>query len=439
LILADTLRADRLGSYGSRQGLTPSLDELASGAVVFSNTYAASSWTLPSVASLFTSRYPSQHHVVTFPSMLAADEVTLATKLAALNYRAGGFSAHPSVVNAIGRRSFDTWPTYDGEPKTRADRVNRSALTWLDSVWNRSTQQPVFLYLHYMETHPLYAPPEPYLHRWQGPGDGPTLTAAAEQKFLKLRFADLTDQEVARLRFLYDGEVAALDAALRALFTELSGRGFLERCIVIVTADHGEEFREHGGMMHGLTLYNESIRVPLILKAPGYSQRVVAENVSLVDVAPTLFDVLGQPPEPRFEGRSLLPLLRGKSLGDGKILSQLPADDIGELRRAMGLEVTGDYRRHVEAFIAGQAKLLLSPAGTTEVYDLAHDQREAAPNTPVTPQTEVLLSALRKATAAFDDRAGLAAHGPPLDEAATERLRSLGYVGDDAGQGQGSR
>ena len=433
LIVADTLRADRLGSYGNREGLTPFLDEVASTAIVFSNTYAQSSWTSSSIASLFTSRYPSQHHIISFTSKLADDEITLATKLRALDYRTGGFSANLLLAPALGYgQGFDSWQVYAADPKPRGDQVNREALRWVDTVWSAATRQPVFLYLQYMEPHAPYAPPEPYRSQLQRLGDGSANPATASQKLIDLRFAELTTQEVDLLRSLYDAEVAALDAQLRALFGELGKRGFLDRCIVVITADHGEEFGEHGGMMHAFTLYNESIRVPLILRVPGYDKRVVTDNASLVDLAPTLLDLLGLRPEPRFEGRSLVPLLAGKPLADGRVLSQLEADVIPDVRRARGIkEVPGDSRRHSAAFIAGSAKLLLSPAGATELYDLAHDPAEATPNPPAAmSQSTNLLSGFHQTIAQLARRVSVPAQTAPLDDAAKERLRSLGYVGD---------
>src|SRR5439155_10696408 len=114
------------------------------------------------------------------------------------------------------------------------------------------------------------------------------------------------------LSSLYDGEVAYVDAELAHLFAEISARRILDDAVVIVTADHGEEFREHGFLAHGVNLYNTTLRVPAIVLAPGYAARSVADDVSLLDVAPTVLDLLQLPREPTFEGRSLVPLLAGR-------------------------------------------------------------------------------------------------------------------------------
>ena len=178
------------------------------------------------------------------------------------------------------------------------------------------------------------------------------------------------------LQSLYDAEVAAVDAELRQLFAELERRGFLDDAFVIVTADHGEEFWDHGNLTHGITLYNESVRVPLLVLGPGVAKgRRVEENVSLVDLAPTLVDLLGLPREPRFEGRSLAGLLRGAGA---------PAAEGTEPEIVLQLEATGygmDTREQVAGIVRGTTKVLLRSNGLTEAYDLAKDPGEHDSNT----------------------------------------------------------
>ena len=143
VIVADTLRADRLGSYGNTRGLTPFLDELATRGVVFANAYAPSSWTSPSVASLFTSRYPSQHRVVSYESVLADSELTVAEELSALGFRSAGVAGNFRLGRDAGyAQGFDSWqaliafhrqPPPLAERKIRAERVIGEALAWLDA------------------------------------------------------------------------------------------------------------------------------------------------------------------------------------------------------------------------------------------------------------------------------------------------------------------
>ena len=420
VVVVDTLRADRLGVHGNRRGLTPFLDEWAARAVVFTNAYAASSWTCPSVASLLTSRYPSQHHVVSFASRLGAAERTLAETLAPLRYVAGGFSANFRLLDSLGYgQGFDHW---QAELKTGGDlsagELNQQALRWLDAAWSRDSERPALLYLQYMDPHAPYDPPEPFRGRF-GAAAGDAV--AANEKLLATRWFDLTGADVDLLASLYDAEVASVDEQLRRLFAELTRRGFLDHAVVVVTADHGEEFWEHGNLTHGIALYEESVRVPLIVAPPGLAGgRRVDTPVSLLDVAPTLLDVLGLPPEPHFEGRSLVDLWKDPVAGE------TAAKDV-----VLQLESTGDgvdAREHAAAIRHGFAKLLSRPNGFTESYDLSADPGEEEP-APVGPADErpALLRRLETVRAALRERAGAAPERAPLDDATREKLRALGY------------
>jgi arylsulfatase A-like enzyme len=423
VIVVDTLRADRLGSYGNPRGLTPFLDGLAARGAVFLNAYATTSWTCPSVASLLTSRYPSQHRVVSFDSRLSDEEVTFAERLAPLHYVAGGFSANFRLLQSLGyAQGFTRWfaQVTSGEDM-RGPELRAHALEWLDGAWHPGSGQPGLLYMQYMEPHAPYEPVEPYRSRFERREDGAGDAAALNAKLVGLRWYDLTSADVHLLESLYDGEVAAVDAELRQLFAELERRGFLDRSIVIVTGDHGEEFWEHGGLMHGTNLYNETVRVPLIVVAPGIEagQRV-EENVSLVDVAPTLLELLGLAAEPRFEGRSLVPLLRGRS-GTGHA-TEPPRDII------LQLESTGyglDAREHVDGIARGPITVLVRPTGSTETYDLAVDPAEKNDNP--SGHTAALAEAIAQKSADLRTRAGAPVKGPALDDATREKLRALGY------------
>ena len=383
VLVLDTLRADRLGVYGNERGLTPFLDGLAGRGAVFANAYAASSWTVPSVASLFTSRYPSQHRVVDFESVLADREITLAERLAAHGWATAGFTANFRLSEEFGyAQGFDTWQpllllsgrsVVPGDLKARAGLVVDKALAWLDA---RGSQDPapVLLYLHFLEPHPPYLPPEPQRGRFAGaapPGRDRVGQPEADGSRRRRSRGAHRRRGVALLAALYDGEVAALDAALAGLFDALRRRRFLDDALVVVTSDHGEEFREHDDLLHGLTLFEESIRVPLIVLASGVAAgTVVQPPVSLVDVAPTLLDLLGLPAEPGFEGRSRAPLLRGAVTSEA---DDIVAELIDESARR--------ERRHRAALIRETQKLVVDQAGRSHAYDLARDPAERDPQT----------------------------------------------------------
>lgn len=423
LVVIDTLRADRLGSYGDRRGLTPFLDGLAARGAVFRNAYAATSWTNPSVASLFTSRYPSQHQVTGLFARLSRDELSLVAKLDPLGYLGGAFSANVGVAEQVGRAlGFRSCHSYHTDKlKLRAARIIDASLAWVDHIRRRAARRPLFLYFQFMEPHFPYDPPPEYRGRFDPPGRRGDDALAINKKLL-LETKAITEDDLAFLRSLYDGEVALMDAELRRLFGELDKRGVLEHAVVVITADHGEEFKEHGGIVHGDSLYNEVLRVPLIVLAPGQpAGRAVEQNVSLVDVAPTLLDLLNLSPEPRFEGRSLLPLMKGNAP---------PVDVVAELPTT----AFGAAPRHTLALVRGSIKLLVrpgssGPSGDTETYDLARDPAESTPRpSSLEADARLLLEALHRHETSLAERAPTHAEHRPPSEITRERLRALGYV-----------
>ncbi len=427
VVVADTLRADRVGVYGNDRGLTPFLDSLAARGTVFRHAYSACSWTSPSVASLFTSRYPTQHHVVAFDAALADDEVTLAERLAERHYLTGGFSANLRLTRPLGYgQGFIGWFPFASHRKVTAARLARKTLTWIDTAWNRRARRPLFLYFQTMETHGPYDPD----HEPRGGGSAesalrrrfgldPTADHVTEvnQRLIDLRFDDLSDADVALLEGRYDAEVALLDTRLRAFFAALERRGVLDDdTIIVFTADHGEEFRDHGRFLHGTSLFEDQIRVPLIVVGGGLpAGRVVDRDVSLVDVAPTLLAMLGLPPEPRFEGRSLLPL-------DGVAAHDVIAEQPPTGRRA-------DLGLHRMALVRERLKLVVPrDAGPSHLYDLATDPRELRPDPPAHAADAVALDdAAATAAKALASRPGIAAQGT-IDERMRARLRALGYT-----------
>jgi len=455
VVLIDTLRADRLGVYGNDRGLTPFLDALAPRGTLFEHAYASSCWTVPSVASLFTSRYPSQHHMVTFASRLPESELTLAERLRAAGWITGGFVGNPNLQPVFGyAQGFDEWWAAPPEDPgaTDGDRVRAQALGWLDRTWHRGSDRPVFLYVHYMEPHAPYEPREPFRHRFAVDDAGRALdTAAAADAFWRtiaftpagpnapdqtpdfgraLRDRDkrltcltpedddlarIADQIRDRLVFgssrLYDAEVAAVDEQIHVLFDELARRGFFERAVTIVTADHGEEFLDHGALGHANALYEESVHVPLIMTGVGVSSRQrIAADVSLVDVAPTLLDLLRLSPEPPFEGRSLV------TVG--------PRDVILEFEPIFA--DSADLREHTRGLVRGRTKLLVAPDGRAMTYDLARDPHEQHGDpTDASAATAVALAAAEDRLAA---RAGGSAPTERIDDALAQRLKALGYT-----------
>jgi arylsulfatase A-like enzyme len=428
IVVIDTLRADRLGVYGSTRGLTPFLDELATRGVVFERAYAPSSWTSPSVATLLTSRHPLQHGMNAFGSVLGAGELSLAEVLRGLGYRTAGFAANLLLAEHSGLgQGFEHWRVYlaewvnrDGDPKVRGGHLRREALAWLDANTKPTEPQPVLLYLHLMDVHTPYDPPPPQRQRFalgHSPADE-AMRARLHDRHAPARFGEFTDEEVARLEALYDAEVAALDEELRRLFSQLDERGFLANALVLVAADHGEEFREHDALLHGTTLYEAGVRVPLILLAPGLEPgRRVAEPVSLIDVAPTILALLGAEVPAPFEGRGLLPERRAAAgTAEADVLLDLAQQQIPE-----------EQRTHAVGLVRGSRKLLVDPQGRARVYDLARDpvERDASAESEAGAE---LVVALRRARDALGLRAAAPTATTAVDAETRARLRALGYA-----------
>src|SRR5262245_46602572 len=376
VIVIDTLRADRLGVEGNSRGLTPFLDELAQRGTRFARAYAQSAWTNPSVASLLTSRYPSQHQVRNFDSKLAEDEVTFAQRLAQGGWVGGGFSAKVQLDGAKGYgRGFEHWERFPETLKLRGGPLGEAALAWLDATWRPTSGRPLLLYLQYMEPHAPYQPPAAFRERF-APGVTAEEAKRLNDLLLALEWSRLSDADVATLAALYDAEVAAVDAELRRFVGELERRGVLDHALLIVTADHGEEFREHGQLVHGLTLFEPAIHVPLLVIGGGFpAGAVVRRPVALVDVAPAILEAAALAPEPRFEGRSLRALLSPLDVED-EVLSEL-----------LSWQETDDWRQHAAALVAGTLKLIVPPyhlrtVRMPEVFDLAWDPGEQFPNPP---------------------------------------------------------
>jgi arylsulfatase A-like enzyme len=392
VIVIDTLRPDRLGAYGNDRGLTPFMDSLASRAYVFRNAYAQTSWTNASVASLVTSRYQSQHRVTSFKSILADQEHTLTEALREHGYATGGFSANFLVAPQLGfGQGFDqykvfTASTFDANGKEtygkeRAERINEAGLTWLDEVSERRpSRTPVYLYLHYMEPHNPYHPPERYLDRVLN--GRPRPDQEATNRRMRIPNAGYFSPEIVQaVKDLYDAEVMSVDAALRDLFARLQERRFLDHAVVVVLADHGEEFLEHGLMGHHQTLFEEVIRVPLLIAVPGNPGGVQIETiVSLTDVGPTILDLAQIAVPPSFDGislRTVMGLSKPRGWwpfgGQNQPQSAAPANvAFSELIK----ETTNRQRPHERAVIKQTHKLIENVDGEREYYDLQADPGE---------------------------------------------------------------
>ncbi len=342
LVTLDTVRADHLGCYGDSQAITPALDGLAAEGLRFTSASSTVPLTLPSHTTILSGLLPPHHGLRNNGAgLLAPGTPTLATLLAAAGYRTAAFLGAFVLDHRFGLAGG--FEVYDDEiprdPKAgtilEAERPGRDvmdrALAWLRTP-GKGDARPFFLWVHLYDAHAPYQPPA----QWAAKHPGRP----------------------------YDGEISEVDEQVGRLLAELKSRGLDGRTVVAVAADHGEGLGEHGELTHGLLLYEPTLHVPLLLRAPwGLQPRVVAAPVSLVDLAPTLAGLVGHPFPAGRDGRDLSrALLAGEEPAAGNVYAETryPA--------TFGWSPLAALRRRDRKYIA-------SPR--PELYDLARDPGEA--------------------------------------------------------------
>lgn len=325
LISLDTVRPDHLGVYGYARPTSPAIDRFAATAVVFDDVVAQASATLASHASILTSRIP-RHHGARFAERqaLGADVPTLAGLLREAGYRTVAFTGGGQMDRRFGLdRGFDEYQ------ETRLNQNFRET-AGLGIQWLRANREErVFLFLH------TYEPHHPYVARGL-PGlesdyDGPLPPVIPAELLKEISFGsrEIDERDLAHIVNAYDNDLRSTDDGFHRLHRFLRRQGFLDDALVVLTSDHGEELGEHGAVgWHGHTLYEELLRVPLIVKLPGgaHAGTRVAASVRSLDIAPTILDLAGVPIPEGFQGVSLLPhLAPGVSPADLPALSELDA------------------------------------------------------------------------------------------------------------------
>ena len=303
LVMMDTVRTDHLGLFGYAKPISPALDALSEIATIYGRAYAQSSWTAPSVASLLTSRYPRELGVGQHPNRLPRNARTLPRVLREHGYQTLGVSTNLFISSRYGYETdfdrFDERWLSKGAKPTSSWVTNRA----LDFLREARQEDPIFLYAHYFDPHYDYV-----LHRDFDAGAhiyGPNPTRTLSFLGQKLR-PELGEWDMLVSRRNYDSEIAYMDHHIGRLISGLKGLGRFDNAVVVVVADHGEEFLDHGSIGHGATVYDELIHVPLLIKAPGQTQGAWHEApVALLDVAPTIVDLSGLSEEPRHLGTSL--------------------------------------------------------------------------------------------------------------------------------------
>ena len=462
VVLIDTLRADHLGAYGYDRPTSPHFDALAADSVLFDHTVSQAAWTKPSVASLMTGAFVHRHGVISSHDALGPELPTLAETLRQRGYRTAAFTSNPWITpefhfdrgfdqfesgRAMGaqltnlyrllkrvdrvfkRRGVTTdlatwafWGTNGNVGNSQRDRLlTDSAVEWI----RRQKGDPFFLYLHLIGPHDPYDPPAEFARRFRAPDwDGVvsrTVPPARVQTIFD-QASPLTDAERAALIAQYDGAIAFSDEQLGRVIDALRETGKLDQTLLVVTADHGEEFYEHHNWRHGSQLYNEVVHVPLAFRLPGQLTPGRRSDLSMiVDIFPTVVALVDRKPPPAgMDGRALFAAQPGTTpptayaehwwFDGGTYVSQMVQR--GDLK----LNETRDEARNKER---------------TELYNLAADgreQRNLLENVDAVSENEV--GELQSLLVRFGDKVSVASVAVNVDQSTKERLRQLGYASE---------
>jgi len=420
LISIDTVRYDCLSVFGNPEPTSPAVDRLARMGTSFSNASASSPWTLPSHASLLSGLYPHRHRVRNHEHKLPEDVETLTEILSQSSMQTAGIVSVELLGKKHGfERDFDSflyvpeWRGLSGGDRFLANpgvEVTDRALKWLE----RNADDPFFLFLHYYDAHSDYTPRSEYRERfvdeYDGRADGST------GQLLEVRSGSLsyTAEDAAHTRQLYEAEIRELDDQLARVFAYLDESGLADSTLVVVTSDHGEEFLEHGSVLHGRTYYDEVIHVPLILRGPGIpAGHVVDVPVSHVDVTPTVLELLGLPVP---EGMQGLPLARSWTAPEGWERGAVIAEADWQNRlpesywmiRSQRYKLIYDWRNE-----------------SAELYDMRDDPGETRDIADESPE---LAGALIRELEGMMESYRTGETRIEISEEEIGRLRSLGYV-----------
>ena len=446
LVMVDTLRADHLSCYGGKFVATPNLCRIAADGGTIFDGFSHASWTKPATASLLTSLLPSSHQAMAKPAALPGEIETVAEAFQGHGYSTGAFVSNTNLTEAFGfAQGFDEYhylgPDYlfgavesssklvlyqifrrvyfmfvpglrFGDFYQDSEVVNRHAFGWL----SRHAASRFFLFLHFMDPH------DPY---FEHPYNGVGIARAASQE----PPAEMAE----RMHQLYVGEIAYLDANFGKLIAELERLGLYDESVIALVADHGEEFHEHGGFWHGLTLYDEQIRVPLLVKwaksAPAAPPDARGEPARLIDVAPTLLARAGAPIPARMQGIDLTTLPATRAPGDQLVFAE--ENHEGNVLRAVRTKTW----KWIEANEGNPRGL-----AARELFRVESDPGETENLVEREPGTaqELARQASALELAATTGKIG-EARKATISAEECEQLKQLGYVsGDDCSQAASS-
>lgn len=417
--LTDTLRADKLRPYRAASRVrTPALESWVERAAVALRGHTQENWTKPSVATLLSGLFPWEHHATTEEAVVPGAVDLLSERLGREGFQTGAFIANGFCSDRFGfRQGWGSFRNYIREGlRSQAEFVAHDVLAWLDA---RDAERPFFLYVHTIDPHVPYLPPSEMLALYDpDPYEG-IVDFHRDRELLegvKSGRIDLNARDRAHLEALYDGEISYHDTHFGAIMEGLERRGLAGETMVVFTADHGEEFWDHGSVGHGHSVFEELVRVPLIVRVPGLTDRPMqlTEALGLVDVAPTIFETLGLPIPEDLSGRSFLDQLRGA----------VPDAPLASVNGFM------DGWRAIEL---GSLKLIHRTDRVVMLYDLGRDPGETSDVAGSRPIAVRYLRGMLGLTLAGAERghhtASIEAEALAIDATLRDQLEELGYAG----------
>ena len=390
LITIDTLRADKLSCYNDLHVLTPNIDNLAENGVLFSRAFSNTSTTLPSHTNILLGTSPLYHGVHDNLNFVVRENfLTLAEHLKDNGYETAAYvGAYPLDARFGLDQGFDTYDAdFPHGYRSELSSLERRAEEVVDQACEgiKNAKSPWFVWIHCFDPHLPYNPPEPF----------------------KSRFAANP----------YDGEVAYVDLVMGKLLKCLKDEQLVDETMIVFTGDHGESLGQHGELSHGFFAYNSSIWVPFIMKVPGINPNKIEQNVSHLDIFPTICDVIGVPKPSFLQGNSLLPVLGGKKLSD----------------RTIYFESMNPFYSHgwapLMGFIQNKNKFIESPI--PELYDLGEDFDELT-NLAEQKKLDSYRKQLEEIILDFSSAGNIRAKENP-DAETVEKLKSLGYISSSSG------
>lgn len=413
LIIVDTLRADRLSSNGYFREISPHIDNFSSTSIHFKKAISSAPWTTPSIASIFTSRYPAQLGFGYDPVVIDKSAVTLAEIFQENNYLTKGIISHTLVSARLGLdQGFDDYDEENaqGHGHVSSASIIQKAVTFL----KKNKDRKFFLFLHFFDPHFDYILHEKY--DYFPDYEGPLYSGQPIRKLLE-KAPSMTPEDVRYVEALYDSEISFTDEYIGNFLADVTALGLDDKTLMVFTADHGEEFLERGDFWigHDRKLYQEQIHVPLMIRLPENNKgQTVDEYVGLIDLMPTVLHYAGldTPEQYRHEGKVLD--LNNREELDNRII-------ISETRRDASLL----------SVIWKGWKLINDPEmKSTRLFDLTSDPWEF---NNVSSQNETMLKTLKEMLQEWIDaieteRPHIKAEEPRFTEEQKEKLRSLGYI-----------